>query len=266
MIHIASGTPDTRRPTVLFDNLFTKGVFEASNTLAGTYAENLLGPQTYDGWTANSAGGASLTVTLPASAACDCAVLMGHNCATVGAFVQVMRWNGSSFAAVSGATVAPTDNSPLMILFPEASSDQWRLRFYNSTDRVTARIAMMGKRLVFPSSLRPDYVPAPAARRVDTITNRTLGGHYAGGVVYRRALEMNASFNPLPRSFVDSDMAAFREHYDAGGTFFWAGSPSSMPNDLAYCWRPEGSTELRPAYVAGTKWANVSMGLDGYGA
>lgn len=264
MISIAAGTPNADLPTVLFDNLFARGTFEASNTLAGTYAANLLGPQTYDYWTANSAAGASLTVTLSAAETCDCAVILGHNCATVGANVQVMRWNGSTFAAVSGATVAPVDNGPLMILFPEASSDQWRLRFYNSTERPSVSIAMMGKRLVFPAGLAPDYVPADLARRVEHATSRSLGGHYVAGSIWPGALEYGATFGPLPRAFVDGDLRPFQRHYDAGKPFFFAGSPAAMPGDLAYSWRGDGKGELRPAYRAGGDLASLSMELNGY--
>lgn len=260
---VISGAPaDPGQPMALYSNALARGTLAASSTAAGSYAANILGPQTYDGWQP-AAMPATLAVTLAAAESCDACAIAAHTLGSAGATVYVERWTGAAWVIMAQAS--PTDNLPVLMIWPAASAAQWRLRVTGSAAPVLG-VAMIGLRLIFPAPVRPPYVPADAARRVDMTAQRTLGGHYAGAVIKRREVETEAAFGPLPRSFADGALRAFRDHYDAGGTFFFAGGPEAMPQDVAYCWRPDGASELRPAYGAGGLWAAVTMRMAGYGA
>lgn len=261
MIHVTATPADLDRPAVLWVNLLASGTLTASGAAAGSYAENILGPQTYDAWTADALP-AWVAVELAAPAEADCCGIVAHTLGSLGATVAVELWTGSAWAAV--ATASPATDEPLMLVWPVTSAARWRLRITGSAVP-SLGVAVLGRRLIFPATIAPPYVPANLARRVDLEPQVSLGGQYVGGTVWRQARELEAQLTPLPRSFVDgAGMDAFAAHYDAGGTFFWAGSPAAMPRDLAYCWRR--GDELRPVYSAGGYWAAVTMRMAAHGA
>lgn len=261
MIFLASGAADADKPAILFDNILSRATLDASSTAIGA-AANVLGPQTFDWWQA-SAMPATLTGTLAAAESCDCACIAAHDLGTKAATVIVQRWNGSGWVAV--ATYAPTDDAALMLIWPAVSADQWRIRFTGASAPKIG-IAFIGSRLIVPEAVAAPYIPADMAQRVELMAARSLGGQFLGVSVYRRGLEGEAGFGPVPRSWVDGALRPFAAHYDAGGTFFFAGAPALMPGDVAYCWRSENAGELRPSYSAGGYWAAIKMGLAGYGA
>ncbi len=259
MIYLASGSADPDKPAILFDSVLGRATLAPSSTADGAVA-NVLGPQTYDWWRA-SAMPATLTATLDAAESCDCCALIGDGLAGLSVYVE--RKSGSTW--LTAASAAPADDSALMLVFPAASATQWRIRITGSAPPAI-RIAYLGARLIVPESVAAPYVAADSAQRVELMTARSLGGQYLGASTYRRGLSGEVAFGPVPRAWVDGDLRAFRDVYDAGGTFFFAGSPALMPRDIAYCWRGESADELRPSYSAGGYWATVKMGLGGYGA
>ncbi len=262
MIYLASGATDSDKPAVLWSNALARASLAASSTAAGSAAANVLGPQTFDWWKP-SAMPATLTATFGAAETCDALAVAAHTLGSSGATIYAERWTGSAWAVAASA--APTDDSALMLIWPYASSTQWRVRLTGATAPALG-LVFLGSRLIFPAEILAPYTPADMAQRVELMAARSLTGHYLGASVFRRGLEQDVSFSPVPRAFVDGDLAGFRAHYDQGGTFFFAGGAAAMPRDLAYCWRGEGAGELRPSYAGGAAWAELKMGLAGYGA
>lgn len=261
MIYLASGATDSDKPAVLWSNALARASLAASSTAAGSAAANVLGPQTFDWWKP-SAMPATLAATFGAAEApCDALAVAAHTLGSSGATIYAERWTGSARAVAASA--APTDDSALMLIWPSASSTQWRVRLAGQTRRRSSWCSS-SSRLIFPAEILAPYTPADMAQRVELMAARSLTGHYLGASVFRRGLEQDVSFSP--RAFVDGDLAAFRAHYDQGGTFFFAGGAAAMPRELAYCWRGEGAGELRPSYAGGAAWAELKMGLAGYGA
>jgi hypothetical protein len=123
---------------------------------------------------------------------------------------------------------------------------------------------MLGRRLCIPAWVQAPYVQMPDAAMVDLQTATSMGGHWIGGTVRPRALQQEVQFSPIDRGFVDGALRGFGQHYNGGNPFFWAGSPVNMPVDLGYVWRSGG--ELRPALIDGGRYANLKMGVAGYGA
>lgn len=262
MIHV-TGTPSGLwSPFVLYDNALARGALVASSTAAGSYPQDILGPQTYDAWTP-AALPATMELTLGASETLDACGIVAHNIGSTGATVYVERWTGSAWAVVASA--APTDDSCLVLVWAGVAAAQWRLRI-TGTVTPSIGVAILGQRLSWPCEVAPPYVPADAAQRIEAGISRSLGGQFLGASVWRRGLEMEANFSPIARGWVDGDMRPFREHYDLGGPFFWSAWAAGAPRDVAYCWRPEGASELRAAYDAGGLYATVTMRMAGYGA
>lgn len=244
MIEIETGSSAAANPTVLFRNVFEQGTVTLISG-GGTVA-NALDGNTYDFWTGTSAP-MTARVDLGSAQTCDCLCIAAHNLGTRGASVEVItEAAGPSFT--SRAVHTPTDDSAIMLIFPAASSAIWRVRVNTATASVG--VLMLGQRLTLPGGIVGDYTPTNWAKRVDMLGGTTLGGQFMGQRVIRRGGETVVSPGTMDRAWWETNGAAFQGHYDDGKPFFYAGAPSILPRDVAYCWRPEGADEMRPAIVA----------------
>lgn len=266
MITVHSAATDKDAPFVLWDSVLERGTMTVSggDTAGGP---NINGPQTYDDWEPTAANG-YVQVILTAAETCDCVAIAGHNLADRAGYFRAYYSVDGVTAWTALASQYPVTNEPAAIAFAPISALGWRFYFNNPNFAIgpaRINIAALGKRLVFPAPVVAPYVPARAADRVDAAGLVSMGGHFLGASAWRRGLEADVSFAPLPRSFTDgAEFRAFRDHYNAGGTFFWAADPTGLPADLAYYWRPEGSDDLRPVYRPGDYWAGLDMRLAGY--
>jgi hypothetical protein len=266
MIEYWGGASDVTWPMVLYDNMLARGVFSGGAAAAGTAYENVLGPSTFDYWQPASPTG-TLYCTLPTPEDCDCIFIAAHDVGSKGGTIDFQVSPDLVSPYVTVFTFAPSDDAAAGIIF--ASRSVQRFRFY-ATDApagsMSFGIVSAGLRLVFPAWLQPPYVPMNEARRVKIRNSVSLGGHYLGASKYPSAGDAEVVFSPLPRSFVDGALRGFSKHYNGGGVFFWCGNPAAMPDDIGYCWRANGSGELRPAYLGGGAYDEVKMGLAAYGA
>jgi hypothetical protein len=265
MIFVVAGATDTDLPTVLYDSLLARSVLSGPVGAGMAYA-NILGPQTYDYWGPGAATGI-LTATLGAAETCNAIGVAAHNLGTTGAVVTFQ----SSPDLVSGftniRTVTAADDDPFLVLFPDRLGQRWRINITASASGLPViGIAMFGQKLALPGAVQPPYVPLNKAARIDLMNNVSLGGHYLGAAAYRGARQSDVEVAPLPRLFVDGAFTPFARHFDKGGTFFFAGAPAYMPDDVGYCWRADGASEARPAYVPGGNYAQLKLGMAGYGA
>lgn len=266
MISLAAGALDTTAPMVLFDNAFARGVLSGTAGSAAGPIGNVLGPQTNDYWSPATMP-AYIRTTLPAAELCDCLAVVAHSLFTTGCTIEVLYsvTDVSAFLSL-GSFVVPSDDAFAVIL-PPTTGRRWQLSVRDgAAGSVHIGVAMVGKRLVFPAPVRPGYVSLAVARRVVLLGSSSLGGHFFGNRVQRRAGEAEAQFAPLPGAWAGADLVPFQRHYDEGGAFIWAASPAVYPADVGYCWRPEGASELRPALTAGGEWVDLTMGLQSYAA
>lgn len=253
MIYLSPGATDTGLPAALWQNVLAQGALTASSETADGFAANAIGPQTYDYWTP-SAVPAWLAVTLAASTACDCAAIVAHDLGSKGATVKVQRWTGSAWADASSA-VTPTDDSTILIIFPEASATQWRL--YITGAVASIGVAMIGKRLIFPRGVQPTYTPLHLAKDIELLGGTTMNGQFIGNRVIRRGKGTSIPLAPLPRAWVEATARGFIDHYDDGQPFVWASIPVLFPEDVGYCWRSGGT--LSPAFDDGAFNALLSL-------
>lgn len=265
MIYILPGATDTLAPFALFDNKFSEGALTAYNTPAESAAENMLGPQTYDYWR-SSVVPAVATVVLAAPAPSDCFAFAAHDLGSKNAQVNIYYSPTDVAGWYEITTIYPVDDKPFAVLFPSITAQRWRVRIGTADAPPSIGICYVGKRLVFPADVAPPYVTAPHAARVENFPSLSAGGQLLGVRQKRKAGEMSVNFSPIARAFIEGDMAMFRARYDDGLPFFWAASPGKYPDDLSFAWRPDGGGELRPAYDAGGRNAQISMSLQTYGA
>ncbi|MDO8983785.1 hypothetical protein [Cypionkella sp.] len=272
MIFLEAGATNTDKPFALYNNLLAGGTFSGTGSLAaGAAYANVIGPQTFDFWEPIGKTGI-WQCTLPAPLFMDCVCIAAHNLDKVGTGL-VLQTSADLLGVFTniGPTLAPqllaNGAAPLGWIFLGRAVQV--LRFYMGGAPVVAPqvgICYAGARVIFPGDVQPPYVPANEALDVEFNANITMGGHFAGGTITRQSIKQDVAFSPLARDFVQGDLVPFSKAYREGETFFFGGSPSYMPADLAYVWRTDGAGELRPAWLQGGRFADVKMTVSGYGA
>lgn len=258
MIHIEAGATDTGKPCVLLENHFATGTLAASTEATDYDVENAVAENTYDGWQP-TAMPAEMSVVLGASDAADCVAIAAHNLGSKGATVIVEYMDGSWTEA---ASFTPTDDSTILILFPEQSSDEWRIRLTGS-DEPTINFIMLGKRLVFPSGIVGDYTPTDWGARIDVLGGQSRSGQFLGQRIVRRGADTRVDVGRVPLSWYLADGLPFPQHYNEGRLFFYAGWPANLSNDLALCWRDERGGEIRPV-ISASDWVSLSFNVSCY--
>ncbi len=265
MIYQTSGLNITS-PAILMENRLSAepgGVVSASGGAA--FAPNVLSPTTWDSWTGNINGW--VAVAFAAAFAIDSFGLAGHNLGSIGATLRFGYKASPGAAWTLMPEIRPVDNSPILLLSPAIAGSEFRVHVVASGGAVPIIGSFWaGRRMVLPSSVAPDYVRAPDAVTVEGEAAVSRGGHYLGATFRRRAGQLSPQFNPIARGWADLNLPAFRQHYDARRAFFFASSPGIYPDDLAYGWRGERASELRPVLSAGGAYVRVSMELDFHAA
>ncbi|WP_226780350.1 hypothetical protein [Oceaniglobus trochenteri] len=252
MIHIEDFPAALNRPHVLYRNAFSEGTVTYSAGAAT--GPNAIDGNTYDAW-APGAVPATASVTLGAAEYIDCLGLAAHTLAANGNTVTVEYLDGSWLEA---ASFTPESDEPIMAVWPAVKAAQWRVRFSGGTAPLIG-VMQLGKRLVFDRGIVGDYTPTNWGRTVEVLGGDTLGGQFLGQRIIRRGGETSVSFGSLEREWFEAQAAEFVRHYDDAKPFFFAGAPGAVPNDLAYCWRPDRSGELRPRYIESGQYVSLQM-------
>lgn len=167
-------------PTIFYDNRFSNGTPVASSSAAGFAAANVADWRAYTWWKPTALP-ATLTVDCGSARAADYALIHGHDLFSRGCTVEV-RGSTDNFAAsnVLVATVTPTSDDPLLVLFASTAYRHWRLRFTGAAVPTLA-IAAIGARLELPAWLPQPF--DPLGRQIVGQSNRNERGQALGRVV-----------------------------------------------------------------------------------
>jgi hypothetical protein len=259
MIYISGFLGGVEEPSILWDDLLGKGTLTASSALADGAGANAAYDGTTDRWRP-SAMPATLAVTLSGAAHADSAAIVGHNLGTAGATLFVEHWSGAAW--VVSATVSPSDNSPLLLVFARALSDQWRMRITGAALIYMAR-AMIGKRLIVPGGVVPPYVPLNLAEEIELLDGgQSRNGQHIPSPIQRVGGAGSIDIMPQEWEWVTGpEFDGFRRHFNRGNAFFFAASPACYPDDISYC-RRDGR-ELQPSFQ-NAFLMSISMGVRVY--
>ncbi len=244
-IVIASNTPSPEKPTLLIENVFTQGVVTG---WGGGVPENALSDNTFEFWTTTSAT-AEMNVNLGVARNCDCVGISAHNLGTVGAMVRVQTSDTGRNPWTTHVTILPQTDKTILGIFPSVGSRLWR--FLVNGGPASIGVIKLGRRIIVPSGVALGHVAANHAERVELLSNDSIDGQFLNTRVIRRSGQTNLDFGLVPASFVQNEMGEFERLYNEGRTFFYAGSPQTLPHDVAYCKRPMGGSEMRPSYEGG---------------
>lgn len=246
-IAIASGVTDQEKPHLLISNLFTQGTVNTSSETTDGAGTNALNDGTFDYWTAAVAT-ADIEVDMTTATACSMAGIAAHTLGTEGATVAVeSSTDGTTWTSRASAT--PADDSTIVLLWPSVSARYWRVKVTNGPASIG--VLKIGARLVVPSGVALGHVSIDNAARVELLSNDSLDGQFLGTRIVRRSADISLDMGLVERDFIEDDFAGFRDSYNEGRAFFYAGSPANLPLDVGYCKRPANGGEIRPSHVGG---------------
>lgn len=262
-IHIENTpTANDSLPTVLWDNIFTRGVVTANGGVSVTNPVlNATTENTVTYWQPTSLP-ASIQVDMTTPVSMDSAAIVGHNCFTNGNTVFVESSTDGS-AWTTRATKVPTDNTTLLMLFTAVSARYWRIRIANGTVPIIS-VAMIGARFNFPAGVMAPYKPVWLSQTYDLLTVQTMGGQFVGNKLNKTGGETQINLVSVERAFGESNLLPFRDHYNIGKAFVFAAGPSVFSKDVGYVWRKESSV-LNPVFDQNGSWMSVSMEVYCYG-
>lgn len=260
-IEIESGATDTGKPLLLYQNVFEDGTVTVSSETADGEGANALEDTTFDFWTASTTA-AFISVDYGSSVECDCLGVAAHNLGSLGASIKVRNSvDGVTFADVT-STYSPLTDDTLVVIFPAESSRYWRVTVGDGPASIG--VLKLGKRLVIDGGVISGHVSIDHGAKVELLNSTSIGGQFLGNRIKRVGASTSIDFGLLDRDFVDNQMRMFEYHYNSGRTFFFAGNPAFMPENVGYCWRPENANELRPSYEEGGELMSVSMDVSAY--
>jgi len=260
-VEVETGATGTSVASFLFTNILASGTLTASTESADGAKENAIDDATWDYWLPTAVP-ATLVVDYGSDVECDCAGIAAHDSGSVGATVSVQSSPDGATWTTQGSFV-PSDDNTLMIFFPAFTARYWRFRVTNAV--ALYGVVMIGKKLEMPVTPLSGHTSLHNAKRIELMNSGTDGGHFRGNRIMRRRAETTINFGAISATFADGDdFQLFKDHYNDGKPFFYAGCPLYYPEDVGYCWRPEGAGEIRPNYTEGGVLSEISMSVAAY--
>lgn len=263
---INSGVPDSRTRTsfVLWNDYMSRnvGTFSTGGDAALYPGENAIDPATYNTWRGSGASSYIQRQLLSPNPA-DCMGICGHNLASSGASIRISySVDGGTSWSFAADSYAPVTDEDFIIMFPQVTGNAFRVTINDGPANVA--VAMVGLATQFPHPPIDSYTPLHHARRYTKLYNRSMTGQLLSNRVMGGGAETDIDFGFVGRGFADGFLRGFEDHYNRGGTFFFASWPAGKPQDMGYCWAPDEDSIVAVEYIEADKLANVSFSVASY--
>jgi hypothetical protein len=259
-IVIVSGAQGTSGANLLYRNLFLEGTLSAVAESAANPVENALSGETWDYWSQSSAGG-ELRIDLGSARTCDGFGISSHDAGTKGSRI-VLAYSTDEISYPTAASHTPTDDSTIFIAFPPITARYWVISVQLAICNIG--VAILGQRLQFPSGVLTGHTSMHNAKKSKLMNTTTVSGQHRNNRITRMGIEGKIDFGLVATSFGDGAFQEFKDHYNAGKIFFYAGSPLNYPKDTALCWRPEAAGDISPSYQEGGTLMDLSMEVSAF--
>jgi F5/8 type C domain len=254
-------TAQDQLPTIIYNNFFSLGTLSATTEAASFPKENAASENTNKSWQPTAIP-ANLVVDMGSAVAADSFAIVAHNCGTNGNTI-LLQTSPDNVTYTTQCTVVPTDDTTIVGLFTSVSARYWRIRITTGTPP-NIGVAMVSARFNFPAGVKAPYTPVWLSQTYELLVSTTLGGQFMGNKVLRQGAKTAINLVSFDRTFGETTILPFREHYNSGKAFVWAAGPSIFPKDAGYVWRDPGSI-MAPTFDENGSWMSVSMEVMAYG-
>jgi len=156
--------------------------------------------------------------------------IAAHDMATVGATLEVYRWNGSAWVLM--LTHTPTDNGPIFGLLIRTTRDRLRFRFTGAIP--TIGVISLGDVTEFPQRARytgsTSFEIADQDEYRDTVSD---GGQVLDRFAVRRSIPAKMQIEHLSEAWTDAVLTPLRT-YAKDYPFFMADRPMSRQKSVVF--------------------------------
>lgn len=156
--------------------------------------------------------------------------IVAHDCATVGATVEVQRWNGSAW--VTMATHTPTDNGPILFLLTRRTLDRFRVRATGAIP--TIGVITAGDVIEVPQRSKwVGAIPFDIANQNDYRDTLSEGGQVLDRFMTRRSIPARMEIEHLSEAWCDAKITPLRTYAEAAPILI-ADRPLAYPRSVAF--------------------------------
>ena len=207
-------------------------------------------------------GGNNWNLTTPADAEIDCVFIAAHNLA--GKVVTIQASATVSGAYTTRATVTPSDNTTICLMFNDINGNPYMIRELRlSVDdgtNVLIGIIRAGKALQMPIAIYGGHRPLNLNRVTEAQQQFSEAGQWLGRIIKRRAVTSAYEWEYLKASWYDTYFEPFAQTLPLN-PFCIAGNPSKITSDVGFVWTDR---DLEPTQMGIQTYRSVSISVTGY--
>ena len=250
------------KTVVLWDNHFERTTNQYTNDSATNPASNSINDSTFDYWEQLSTTGPTRMKKIGTAATLRANALgiSGHNLGTTAGTIFLLYSEDDINYTNVVLPYSPLSDEDILFIFPERTHLYWQVAFTGTGGSYISNVKL-GMRLDFPYTPIEGYRPTHHSRKFTKYFNNSIEGHLLGNRVMSSGGTTTVEFPDVARSFADGPLLGFKNHYDRGRAFFYAGWPNGKPQDIAYAWADSEDAAIDVAYTHGSKRASVAFGM-----
>jgi len=201
-------------------------------------------------------------LTTTADAEIDCVFIAAHNLSSKVVTIQTSDTAGGAYT--TRATVSPTDNSTIAVLFNAGSGFPYTIRelriSINSGSDVAIGVIKAGKALQMPIPIYGGHRPLNLNRVTEAQQQFSETGQWLGRIIKRRAVTTSYDWEYLKASWYDTYFEPFAKTLPLN-PFFIAGNPSKIETDVGFVWTDR---DVEPSQMGIKSYRSVSLSVTGY--
>lgn len=212
-----------------------------------------LSPDTYNYWIGTAA--ADWRLDLGSAKPVNYVGIAAHTLGDTGSAFRIDASNDDiNFFALSD-TFTVTDNSPILLLFPQNTARYIKLGVFNTAARIG--VVHMGLMLTMPYSIYGGHAPITLSRQTVMTQALSRNGALLGQSYKRAGLKTSTMFRLLNAAWYRANFDPFVKEARKY-PYFLAWRPGPYPSEVAYGWSP---ADIKPMNM-GTGKGHMSVQLD----
>lgn len=182
---------------------------------------------------------ASWTIQTDANAEVDTLFIAAHNLGSTGTTVLVETSDTTGGAFTTRATIVPTDNSTIAVMFNNAGTPytirRVRISLTGASSAVQIGIIRAGVALQMERAVFAGINPVGLSRMVETRHSQSETGQWIGRTLQRQALTTEMPWDHLSSAWYRANFQPFALALPQS-PFGLIQNPLRMPESVAWCW------------------------------
>lgn len=207
-------------------------------TAGGTDGDLAANDFTFQRWSAGALP-SNWTLVTAANANVDTVFIAAHNLGTTGTTVAVQTASTVGGAFTTRATVTPTDDSAIAVMFNNAGNPytirEIRLALTGASSAVKVGIIRAGVALQMERPVYGGIMPIGLNRAIETRHAISETGQWLGRTIQRQASKTSMQWQHLTASWYRASFEPFSLSLPQT-PFGLIQNPSRMPESVAWCW------------------------------